>query len=257
MREAIRAAIPTELQPPTDLPRRLLAGLGYFRLRTWLAAHGQAVPDAALYQPLYSPWLGEPAFEALYRGIRDRTLVSRDRCFVLWKTLQQAARLPGHFAECGVYRGGTALLAALTLADVGSGRELHLFDSFAGMPKATAGVDRFRAGDLAGTSAKAVAELLAPFPFVRLHVGFIPDTFAGLALDRVAWAHVDVDLYQSVREAILFLYPRLSPGGFLLFDDYGFPSCAGARRAVDEAFAARPEVPLCLPTGQCLVVKLP
>ena len=45
--------------------------------------------------------------------------------------------------------------------------------------------------------------------------------------------------------------------GFLVFDDYGFPSCAGARRAVDEFFANKPEVPLCLPTGQCLVVKLP
>lgn len=257
MREVLRAVIPTEFQPPADLPRRLLAGLGYFRLRTWLAAHGEAIPEAGLYQPLYSPWLGEPAFEALYRAVHHLTLVSRDRCFVLWKTLQQAVRLPGHFVECGVYRGGTALLAARTLAGRVRDRELHLFDSFAGMPSTTSGVDRFRSGDLAGTSAKAVSELLAPHPFVRLHVGFIPDTFAGLSLDRVAWAHVDVDLYQSVRDATSFLYPRLVPGGFLLFDDYGFPSCAGARRAVDEAFAGRPELPLCLPTGQCLVVKLP
>ena len=46
------------------------------------------------------------------------------------------------------------------------------------------------------------------------------------------------------------------PGGMIVFDDYGFPSCPGARRAVDEAFANRPEVPICLPTGQALVVKL-
>jgi O-methyltransferase len=67
---------------------------------------------------------------------------------------------------------------------------------------------------------------------------------------------VNVDLYRSVRDCIEFLYPRMVPGGFLVFDDYGFPSCPGARRAVDEAFAKRPEVPICLPTGQCLVVKV-
>lgn len=255
MREAIRALIPAELQPPSDLPRRLLAALGYFRARTWLAAHGEDVPDASLYQPLYSPWLGDPAFEAVYAPVRDLTLVSRDRCFLLWKTLQQGRRLPGHLVECGVYRGGTALLAARTLT--GTDRELHLFDSFAGMPDPTAGVDRFRAGDLAGASAEAVERLLAPHPFVRLHPGRIPDTFSGVALERVAWAHVDVDLYRTVHDCIEFLYPRLVPGGLLVFDDYGFPSCAGARRAVDEAFASRGEVPLCLPTGQCLVVKLP
>lgn len=256
MREAIRALIPVELQPPTDLPRWVLAGIGYFRFRTWLAAHGEAIPDARLYQPLYSPWLGDPAFEAVYAPARKWTLVGRDRCFVLWKTLQQAASLPGRFVECGVYRGGTALLAARTLAGFAPERELHLFDSFAGMPTGS-DADRFRAGDLAGTSARDVAERLSPYPFVRLHVGVIPDTFAGLALDRVAWAHVDVDLYRSVRDCIDFLYPRLVPGGMLVFDDYGFPSCSGARRAVDEAFVERPEAPLCLPTGQCLVVKLP
>jgi len=257
MREAIRALIPAELQPPTDLPRRVLAGIGYFRVRTWLAAHGQAIPDAALYQPLYSPWLGEPEFEALYGAVRGRTLVSRDRCYVLWRTLRQAARLPGQVIECGVYRGGTALLAARTLAGAGSEHELHLFDSFAGMPETTPDVDRFRPGDLAGASAKEVAELLVPYPLVRLHVGTIPETFSGLAQGRVVWAHVDVDLYRSVRDCVEFLLPRLVPGGIMVFDDYGFPSCAGARRAVDEAFATRPEVPLCLPTGQCLVVKLP
>jgi O-methyltransferase len=102
-----------------------------------------------------------------------------------------------------------------------------------------------------------VRQLLGEHPAVHLHVGFIPQTFAGLELGPIAWAHVDLDLYDSIRDAVAYLYPRLVPGGYLIFDDYGFPSCAGARHAVDEAFAGRPEVPVCLPTGQCLVVKLP
>ena len=102
-----------------------------------------------------------------------------------------------------------------------------------------------------------MAALLKDFPFVQIHAGLIPATFTGLDLNQVCWAHVDVDIYQSVHDCIEFISPKLTPGGFMLFDDYGFPSCPGARRAVDEAFASRPEVPICLPTGQCLIVKLP
>jgi O-methyltransferase len=256
LRSWFRRLLPEEFQPPRDLPRRLLAGSGYFRFRTWLASRGTTIPDAHLYQPLFSPWQGTPDFAEHDRAIRKHTLVSPDRCFVLWRTLQQALRLPGDVVECGVFRGGTALLEARTLAGAGAARQLHLFDSFQGVGEEVSAEESFCPGQFGRTSAAHVRQLLAGHPFVRLHVGFIPETFVGLELEQVAWAHVDLDLHDAIRDAITFLYPRLVPGGFLIFDDYGFPSCPGARRAVDEAFADKPEVPLCLPTGQCLVVKL-
>lgn len=256
-RSLLRRLFPAEWQPPTDLPRRALAAVGYFRFRTWMAAHGDTVPDAGLYRPLYSPWVGDPSFEAVYGKARPHTLVSRDRCYVLWRTLLQASRLSGAVLECGVFRGGTALLVADTLRADGPDRPIHLFDTFEGMPQTESGIDRFQRGDLGTTSVDRVRALLSPYPSVRIHAGFIPDTFAGLEIDRVAWAHVDVDIYRSVLDCIEFVYPKMVPGGCMVFDDYGFPSCASARRAVDEAFAATPEVPLVLPTGQCVVFKLP
>jgi len=255
LKSAFRTVFPTEFRPPSNASRGLLAALGYFRLRTWMAAHGEPVPDAKLYQPLYSPWIGEPSFEQVYRRVRPFTLVSRDRCYVLWRTLLQAASLDGAVMECGVFRGGTALLEAETMQEWGGGRHLYLFDSFAGMPTTTDGVDRFEKGDFSTTSKENVEAILAPYPFVEIHAGYIPDSFEGVDIEHVAWAHVDVDIYQSVRDCIDFIYPRLVRGGYLIFDDYGFPSCASARRAVDEAFAGRLEVPLCLPTGQCMVIK--
>lgn len=256
-RSFIRRVFPAEFQPPTDVPRRALATLGYFRFRTWMAAHGDTVPDSGLYRPLYSPWAGDPSFEAVYRKARPHTLVSSDRCYILWRTLLQASHLPGAVLECGVFRGGTALLVADTLRADQPDRPIHLFDTFEGMPQTDNGIDRFEKGDLGTTSYEGVRALLSPYRSVHIHAGFIPDTFAGLDLDRIAWAHVDVDTYRSVLDCIEFVYPRLVPGGYLVFDDYGFPSCASARRAVDEAFVATPEVPLVLPTGQCLVLKLP
>lgn len=254
----MRRVLPAELQaPPPGLARRLAARTGYFRVRTRLAAHGDEIPDAGLYQPLYSPWLGDPAFERVYAATAGRTLVSRDRCFVLWRTLQQALSLDGELVECGVFRGGTALLAATTVRQEGTDRPLHLVDSFAGMPGTTTDVDRFQEGDLGSTSEEDVRRALAVFPFARVHQGYIPAILEELRAEQVAWAHVDVDIYAAVRDCLEFLYPRLAPSGTLVLDDYGFPSCPGARRAVDEFFAdGRPEVPLCLPTGQCLITKL-
>jgi O-methyltransferase len=257
-RRWMRRLVPAEIQAPAPgLARRLVARTGYFRLRTWAAAHGESVDDASLYQPLYSPWLGDPAFERAYATARGRTLVSRDRCYVLWRTLTQALALDGDVVECGVFRGGTALLEATTVRDQHRERPLHLVDSFAGMPSTTEGVDRFEEGDLGSTSAESVRAALASFPFARVHEGVIPGVLDALGVERVAWAHVDVDVYAAVRDCLGFLHPRMAPGGMIVVDDYGFPSCPGARRAVDEFYVGRQEAPLCLPTGQCLIVKLP
>jgi O-methyltransferase len=248
--------VPLEIQPPSGLLRRVLKTFGYFRFRTWLAARGGSVPDAHLYLPNYSPWEGDPAFEELYQKARPHTVCNRQHCFILWKTLQQALHLPGEFLECGVFRGGTALLEAATLQQHQQTRPLRLFDTFAGMPEVRSDLDRYQPGDFSRTSVDFVRKLLAPYPFVSLHPGFIPDSFAGLPIEKIAWAHIDVDIYQSVRDCIDYIYPRLVPGGIMVFDDYGFPSCPGARRAVDEAFASLPEIPLCLLTAQCLVIKI-
>jgi O-methyltransferase len=252
----IRSLFPVLFQPPAGLWRRFLARTGYFRARTWLAARGGAIPDAHLYQPLYSPWLGAPDFEAEYGAIAAHTLVSRDRCYVLWRMIRQALALGGDVVECGVYRGGTALLIARAIAAASPGRRLLLFDTFKGLPTENRDIDRMGGGDLAETSVEAVGALLGEHANVSICPGFVPDSFAGRDIQRVAFAHVDLDLYQGTQGALAFLYPRMVPGGIMVIDDYGFPSCPGARRAVDEFFADRPEAPLCLPTGQCLVVRL-
>ena len=84
----------------------------------------------------------------------------------------------------------------------------------------------------------------------------IPDTFAGLSDARFCFAHIDLDLYQGVRDSLDFLYPRLSHGGVIVLDDYGFASCPGARKAVDEFFQDKPERPLALSTSQAIIHKL-
>lgn len=59
---------------------------------------------------MFSAWLGDPDFRRLYDGIERYTVVSPDRCYMLFALARYASQLDGDFAECGVYKGGTALL---------------------------------------------------------------------------------------------------------------------------------------------------
>lgn len=217
-----------------------------------------SLPDQEFYTPLFSPWGGFGDFARHYALARPYTLVSSDRCYVLFTLARQALCLQGEIWECGVYKGGTArLLANLIAEEDRSGKTLlRLFDTFEGMPETDLQVDIHRKGDFSDTSLESVIQVLGHPHIVQAHKGCIPDTFAGLEDVKISFAHVDVDIYQSVIDCCHFIYPRLTQGGFIVFDDYGFPSCPGARKAVDEFFASRSEKPLVLPTGQAIIFAL-
>lgn len=211
------------------------------------------LPDAALYQPFYAPWAA-PAFTTLYGTLQARTLCPPASAWTLHTLLRQALHVPGDVMEAGVYQGGTARLLRLVIDAHAPGRTLHLFDSFAGMARTDAAADRHRAGDFADTSAEAVRRFVGGT--ATLHAGWIPESFAGLEGLRLCFAHVDLDLHESILDTLAFVYPRLSPGGVIVFDDYGYASCPGARAAVDHFFADKREVPLALQTGQAVVIRL-
>ena len=211
----------------------------------------RGIPDAELYQPVYSPWRSA-AFAAEYARISPYTLVSDDKCYLLGSLVAQASSLDGEVWECGVYQGGTAMLLADRLC--GAGRKFRLFDTFEGMPETDAARDMHRKGDFSDTSLESVRARVRG-DFVHFHKGLIPATFSGLESARIAFAHIDVDIYSSIQACCEFIFPRLCVGGFMVIDDYGFYACPGARLAVDEFFQGRTTIPLALPTGQALVVK--
>jgi O-methyltransferase len=208
--------------------------------------------------PVFSPWLGHPDFQSLYEGAAPYTLVSPDRCYLLISLARYASYLPGDFAECGVWNGGTALLLARVLKNVPDKR-LYLFDSFQGLPKVNKEKDEwFFEGQYSAKSIEGVKLLLSDFhSIIELRSGWMPETFRGLEDRRYAFAHLDVDLYQSNLDCCTYFYPRMVPGGVLLFDEYAFAAARGEKDAVDEFFADKPESPITLPTGQAVILKVP
>jgi O-methyltransferase len=211
----------------------------------------------ALYSKRITPrlrWQDAAGFAPLWRVARTRTLLDEARAQTLFQLARHASQLDGAMAEIGVYRGGTARLLA-SVADAAS-RELHLFDTFVGMPRADER-DLHMSGDFWQTSLEEVQRFVGGFRSTVFHQGEFPATAPPVAKQRFSFVHVDVDIARSVEACCEFFYPRLVPGGVLLFDDYGFTSCPGAKLATDAFFADKPEPVMHLTTSQALVLKLP
>jgi O-methyltransferase len=203
---------------------------------------------------MFSPWLGYGNFQKVIERAQGYTACSPDRIWILTQAAQQCLHIEGDFVECGVYRGGTAGVLA-DMVEHKPGKKLRLFDTFDGMPEVDTEKDLHAKGDFSDASLSLVKKHVGKDSVTVYYQGLIPDTFNGLEGMRIAFAHIDVDIFSSVRACCEFIFPRLTQGGILVFDDYGFKSCPGAREAVDDYFRDTGLVPLVLPTGQAVVFK--
>ncbi|MFN2390099.1 MAG: TylF/MycF/NovP-related O-methyltransferase [Actinomycetota bacterium] len=148
-------------------------------------------------------------------------------------------RVPGDLIETGVWRGGAAIFMRAVLEVCGDGeRCVWLADSFAGLPRpdprypADAG-DRHWVNPNLAIPVDEVKENFRRYGLlderVRFLIGWFKDTLPSVPAERFAVVRLDGDMYQSTIEGLESLYPKLSPGGFLIVDDYGaIPACRQA-----------------------------
>ncbi len=197
----------------------------------------------------------DSGFIAEYERFCGTNYRSLDRKYAVYRMVGALSHVPGDTAECGVYTGGTSYFIAKANRELGVPRQHHLFDSFEGLSRPVAADGSYwRAGGLRAEEAVARANL-AEFSSMNFHKGWIPARFGEVADRRFSFVHIDVDLLEPTRASVEFFYPRVSAGGMIVCDDYGFWTCPGARKAMDDFFADKPERIIDLPTGQGLVIK--
>jgi hypothetical protein len=235
--------------------RRWLYRRGYVLQRSPHPVDVDALERTGRYYPVDFP----PAWVETIERVLPFTQTSPERVAAVCAATEHvvAAGIPGAIVECGVWRGGSMMAVALTLRRLGAAdRDLHLFDTFAGMTRPT-DADRDFAGnpvmpgwahhqegppDPCAVSLDEVREALAATGYdpKRLHFveGPVEETLPDRAPGRIALLRLDTDWYESTRHELVHLYPRLEAGGVLIIDDYGH--FEGARRATDEYFAADP-----------------
>jgi O-methyltransferase len=192
---------------------------------------------------------------SIVKAVKPYTMTSQDRIVALCNAVQHVVRnkVPGDFVECGVWRGGSMMAAALALKHLGdTSRHLWLYDTFKGMPPPSdadvrASDNRTAASILAESaldspfwaiaSIEDVAANMRSVGYANVHLieGMVEDTIPAKAPKQISLLRLDTDWYESTKHELIHLYPRLSLGGALIIDDYGF--WRGQRKAIDEYIA--------------------
>lgn len=197
----------------------------------------------------------------------------RARFYNLVQFLNSVDRLQGAVVECGCWKGLSSYLMCQFIRVnqpefVGGG--YHIFDSFEGLSAPRPEdrikvnlVDSFR--DRTDTFFKSagaysaplehVQRVLADFPEVEYHKGWLPASLDGVEIPRIKFLHIDLDLYEPIYGVLQSLYPHVIPGGVIVCDDYGSLYWPGAKKAVEEFVAQSGARFISLSSGQAILTK--
>ena len=201
-----------------------------------------------------------PEDAELIASLRPFTMTSAERLWSLLNAVRYVVNenIPGDFAECGVWRGGSVMAMAKELGRIDvTDRKIWLYDTFAGMTEPTN-------NDIEAGTGVTASEMLSttdigdgnnvwcvagradveanvrstgyPFENFTFVEGDVAVTLLSAVPDQIALLRLDTDWYESTRIGLEVMYPRLAVGGVCILDDYGH--WQGARKAVDEYFEA-------------------
>jgi O-methyltransferase/8-demethyl-8-(2,3-dimethoxy-alpha-L-rhamnosyl)tetracenomycin-C 4'-O-methyltransferase len=210
----------------------------------------QRVLVGCVYEdPAMDPW-SDKVFKSEKRSL-GRDWPSKAHSMIGLKRMENIRQLtevilreqvPGDLIETGVWRGGAcimmrAVLAAYNITD----RRVFSADSFEGLPRPDPAKfpadydDRHHTYCELAVSLEEVQENFRKYGLLDDQVvflkGWFKDTLPCAPIERLAILRLDGDMYQSTIEALTFLYPKLSSGGFCIVDDYNLPGCS---KAVDD-----------------------
>jgi len=210
-------------------------------------------------------WRNDKDFMQIFELIKDgKTLVDIYRCYELWTLTEEVQKLPekGDFIEIGVWRGGTSALIAKKLKLLGSVEKVYSADTFQGVVKADSKHDfAYKGGEHADTSKEAVQSLFREMGLTNIEIlqGIFPDDTGHLIPSgtRFKFCHIDVDVYQSAKDIVNWIWDKLIPGGIIVYDDYGFHGCSGIAKFVQEERSKKDRIILQNLNGHAICIKRP
>ncbi len=209
----------------------------------------------------------DQAFMELYVQCKPYSMTSLERMFGLYQALCYVLenKIPGDFVECGVWKGGSAMMIALVLKKYGiTDKKIYLYDTFEGMTEPTEEDKTVKGRDAEGMMKKEVSDkesatsvwCYSPIDEVKKNIhstgypvsqilfikGKVEDTLSANLPGRLALLRLDTDWYVSTKTELELLYPLLEKKGILIIDDFGH--WEGAKKAVVEYFRNNGQSPL-------------
>ena len=195
-------------------------------------------------------------FQSLYKKVGSRkskyTLTTVERCYSLYKAIQYITKgdILGDIVECGVWRGGSAMLAALTLIQNNQiHRKIYLYDTYEGMPEPTdKDIDLHgvpyrllwkKEKELLTVSLDEVKNNMLSTGYPKENIifvkGMVEKTIPRTLPNKIALLRLDTDLYESTYHELIHLYPKVTTKGVVIIDDYGH--FQGSQEATDKYFS--------------------
>ena len=225
------------------------------KINNYLKKVGLQITKVPTDLPL--PFDMDKEFTEMFVKSKPYTRTTKEKMYEMYLAVRYIAtgKIPGDIVECGVWKGGSAMVGALTLLHVGDReRKFYLYDTYRGMPEPT---DRdvrskgdspirpqWEKSEREGYNEWCYATLSevkknmhsTGYPkdnFIFIE-GLVEDTIPKTIPDKISLLRLDMDLYEPTRHVLPHLFHRLVKGGVLLLDDYG--DFKGEKDAVDEYF---------------------
>jgi O-methyltransferase len=174
------------------------------------------------------------------------------RLYVLLYFAEACQSLEGDYVELGCHKGTTAKRLSERVNFKALNKQYWLYDLFGWNP---GDEHTHMPGHDNPRMYEDVVERFADQPWVHVIRGSVPQSFDQGFPDRIAFAHIDMNHPAPESAALEAVLPRLSPGGFIVFDDYGWWGYSAQKRVLDPIAAAHGLSILELPTGQGLLLK--
>ena len=222
-------------------------------VRVFPAGYGPIHPHSD-----YRPFDVDQEFRKVWMSARHNTLVDEYRLFELWELVGQLDPVPGQLLEVGAWRGGSAAIIAHSACRLQENRRVYVADTFQGVVKASEKDAYYRGGEHADTGLAMVQTFLhnQRLQNVTLLPGVFPDdTGDRIAHERIAFCHIDVDVYESARDVFEWAWTRMNAGAVVVFDDYGFFGCNGLTEFVADLKSRTDCIVVANLNGHAVVVK--
>jgi O-methyltransferase len=209
----------------------------------------------------YAPWNQNEEFCKLTHVIVEYTLVDMYRQWELWKLVEQVSKLSsGDILEVGTYKGGTGTMIAKQASVSCPEAKVYLCDTFQGIVKCGENEISTRVNGQHVADIEDVVELILKMSLTNIEIltGIFPeDTQHLIPQDTVfRLCHIDVDVYQSAKDIMDWVWPRLLVHGIVVFDDYGFTNCDGITKLVEEMMLMDDRMYIHNLNGHAIIIKL-
>jgi len=251
----------------------LLNKIGYDLAFSKIGRNSYTIVDTSIWEPFFLPDANRKKYlegQIKSKNNEHDNFPKQLRFYSLYQLAEHVLKnkIPGHFAECGVWTGHSAYILCSLMKENNFKDELYIFDSFeGGLSKKNKKDTNLRydydnemdisESEVFFSTEKQVRDCLKEFDFFNIYAGWIPSRFEEVRDLKFSFVHIDVDLYEPTLDSLKFFYPRLSKGGVIQCDDYGLSQFPGAKKAVDEFLSSdvKPTFFYKAPMGSCFIMK--